>query len=505
MINSAIAKKTASGYLSTFSLVLLLAFLSACSDSDDEPAAVAGPAPTPINLRPTVSAGINQTVTGGTVVNLSSTASDSDGSITSTQWSQSTGPNVALANDSTLQASFTAPTVVENTTLSFSIEVKDDDGAATSDNITVTIIPTDNNRVLLGPLVGANVVVTRVGNSAETLATTTTSTTVDLETGGSFSLTLDGLPDNDWVLLTVTGGSDIDANDDNVIDATATLNTGAIRALGKVSDWRIGGTNVTALTEVAVRRLLNGGINLDTLDSNSIEIQLTGLAHELLLNDLNADSNLDYKDILAFTPAAGAALNTNTLTATGLNTIAQALEIADYTQIDTTLNAAFTFDTFATISTSLGSMKFQLFPNIVPNTVINFTTHARNGYFDGLIFHRILPSFVIQGGDPNGDGSGGVSILGGSFDDEFDDSLSNVAGTLAMANSGPNTNGSQFFINLSDNTNLDFDKTPLTSAHTVFGQIVEGQDVVTTISGVTTSADRPITDVVIQTITISRD
>ena len=505
MINSAIAKRTAPGYLPIFSLLLLFGFLSACSDSDDEPAAVAGPAPTPINLRPTVSAGINQTVTGGTAVSLSGTAGDSDGSITSTQWLQSTGPNVALANDSTLQASFTAPTVATNTTLSFSIEVKDDDGAATSDSITVTIIPTDNNRVLLGPLVGANVVVTRVGNSSETLATTTTSTTVDLETGGSFSLTLDGLPDNDWVLLTVTGGSDIDADDDNVIDATATLNTGTIRALGKVSDWRIGGTNVTALTEVAVRRLLNGGVNLDTLDSNSIEIQLTGLAHDLLLNDLNADSNLDYKDILAFTPAAGAAINTNTLTATGLNTIAQALELADYTQVDTTLNAAFTFDTFATISTSLGSMKFQLFPNIAPNTVINFTTHARNGYFDGLIFHRILPSFVIQGGDPNGNGSGGESILGGSFDDEFDGSLSNVSGTLAMANSGPNTNGSQFFINLSDNTNLDFDKTPLTSAHTVFGQIVDGQDVVTTISGVTTSADRPIIDVVIQTIVISRD
>lgn len=506
MINRARAKKTPSGYLTMFLLVLLSGFLSACSDGDDEPAAAPGPAPTPINARPAVSAGTNQTVTGGTTVSLSGTASDVDGSIASTQWSQSAGPNVVLANDSSLLASFTAPVVTVNTTISFSIEAIDDDGAATSDSITVTVIPTDNNRVLLGPLVGANVVVTRVGNSSETLATTTTSTTIDLETGGSFSLTLDGLPDNDWVLLTVTGGSDIDADDDNVIDATATLNTGEIRALGKVSDWRIGGTNVTALTEVAVRRLLNGGVNLDTLDSNSIEIQLTGLAHELLLNDLNTDTELNYQDILAFTPADdGAALNPNTLTATELNTIAQLLENADNDQVDTTLTAAFAFDTFATINTNLGNMKFEMFPNIVPNTVINFTTHARNGYFDGIIFHRVIPGFIIQGGDPLGNGTGGQSILGGSFNDEFDESLSNVAGTLAMANSGPNTNGSQFFVNVTDNTNLDFDQSPLTSAHTVFGQIVAGQDVVTLISNVATSADRPLTDVVIQSVTVSRE
>ena len=95
-------------------------------------------------------------------------------------------------------------------------------------------------------------------------------------------------------------------------------------------------------------------------------------------------------------------------------------------------------------------MKFQLFRTLTPNTVINFTTHARNGFYDGLIFHRVIPNFVIQGGDPNGNGTGGESILGGTFDDEFDESLSNVTGTLAMANSGPNTNTSQFFVNLID-------------------------------------------------------
>jgi len=151
-------------------------------------------------------------------------------------------------------------------------------------------------------------------------------------------------------------------------------------------------------------------------------------------------------------------------------------------------------------------MKFQLFRTLTPNTVINFTTHARNGFYDGLIFHRVIANFVIQGGDPNGNGTGGESILGGTFDDEFDESLSNVTGTLAMANSGPNTNTSQFFVNVIDNTGLDFDKAPLTSAHTVFGQLVEGGDILNAISNVATNtSDRPVTDVVIEAIVISRE
>ncbi len=486
--------------------LVLLGLLSACSDSDDTETADPGPAPTPVNIRPTVSAGSNQTVTGGTVVSLSGSASDSDGTISNTQWVQSTGPDVTLLDDATLLASFTAPAVTANTILSFSLEARDNNGAATSDNITVTIVPNDNNRVLLGPLIGADVVATRVGNSTETLETTTTSTTNDLETGGSFSLTLDGLPDDDWVLVTVTGGSDIDADDDNVIDASPTLNTGEIRALGKASDWRAGGTNVTALTEVAVRRLLNGGVNLDTLSTDSIEIQLTGLAFDLLQSDVDANGQTDYRDILAFAPAAAAVLDPDTLTAAELNAIAQDLESANNAAIDTTLDAAFSFDTFATIDTNLGNMKFQLSRNLTPNTVVNFTTHARNGFYDGLIFHRIIANFVIQGGDPNGNGSGGESILGGKFDDEFDESLSNVTGTLAMANSGPDTNSSQFFVNVVDNTGLDFNKAPLTSAHTVFGQLVEGSDILTAISNVATNtSDRPVTDVVIEAIVISRE
>jgi cyclophilin family peptidyl-prolyl cis-trans isomerase len=492
--------------LTFIAILALLGLLSACGGGGGGTTA-ADPVflPTPTNAQPTVSAGDNRNVVAGSVVSLTGTATDSDGSIASTTWQQSSGETVTLTDATTLVATFTAPSVTTNTTLAFALEATDDDGAANSAVVTVTIIPTNNNRVLLGPLIGANVVVTRIGNSSETLATTTTDATSDLAIGGGFSLPLDGLAANEWVLVTVTGGSDIDADDDNVLDTAPTLNAGTVRALGKVSDWRTGGANVTALSEIAVRRLLNGDVNLDTLDATSIEIQLTGLAQELLSTGLDGNSRFDYRDILAFTPAAGASLRSDTLNAAAVTAFAQALLNADNASADAALITAFTFETFATINTNLGAMKFQLFRSVTPNTVINFTSHAQSGFYDTLIFHRVIANFIIQGGDPNGNGTGGASILGGNFNDEFSETLSNVAGTLSMANSGPNTNSSQFFVNLSDNVNLDFNKAPSTSAHTVFGRIVEGNDVLAAIANVSTNtSDRPLTDVVIQSIVISR-
>ena len=151
-------------------------------------------------------------------------------------------------------------------------------------------------------------------------------------------------------------------------------------------------------------------------------------------------------------------------------------------------------------------MKFQMLPDVAPTTVANFTGHARSGFYDSLIFHRVIADFVIQGGDPNGNGTGGESIIGGTFDDEFDATASNVARTLAMANSGPNTNSSQFFVNVVDNLGLNFNEAPLTSAHTVFGRIVEGADVVDAIAAVETGAgDRPLVDVVIESVVITRE
>ena len=104
-------------------------------------------------------------------------------------------------------------------------------------------------------------------------------------------------------------------------------------------------------------------------------------------------------------------------------------------------------DTVAIMHTSMGDVSIRFFPEAAPKAVENFTTHAKNGYYNGLSFHRVIKDFMIQGGDPKGDGTGGKSIWGSAFEDEFDQKLLNLRGSLSMANSGANTNGSQFFIN----------------------------------------------------------
>lgn len=169
----------------------------------------------------------------------------------------------------------------------------------------------------------------------------------------------------------------------------------------------------------------------------------------------------------------------------------------------------------AAFETSLGSFQVELFLDKAPTTVKNFIDHANNGYYDGVIFHRVMPGFMIQGGDPKGDGTGGHAAAyhegyGDPADpatwvipDEFHPDLSNVRGTISMANRGPNTGGSQFFINVDNNTYLDFDKEPPTSKHAVFGQVIQGMDVVDAISLVDTGDDtKPEEDVVIFSITI---
>jgi peptidyl-prolyl cis-trans isomerase B (cyclophilin B) len=155
-------------------------------------------------------------------------------------------------------------------------------------------------------------------------------------------------------------------------------------------------------------------------------------------------------------------------------------------------------ETVATLNTSMGVIKIRLFPDAAPKTVENFTTHAKNGYYDGLIFHRVIKDFMLQGGDPTGTGRGGQSIWGRAFADEFDAGLRNLRGSLSMANAGRNTNGSQFFIVQAANGTpwLDY-------KHTVFGQVYEGMDVVDNIAGVKVNgSDKPLEDVVITSISI---
>ena len=179
----------------------------------------------------------------------------------------------------------------------------------------------------------------------------------------------------------------------------------------------------------------------------------------------------------------------------------------------------------ATIKTNHGDMRIKLFPDHAPKTVANFIALSKDGYYDGVIFHRIIKDFMIQGGDPTGTGMGGESIYGESFEDEFSEELYNVRGALSMANAGPNTNGSQFFI--VQNQHLPYSKkeiarggwpepiaeiyaeqggTPhLDRRHTVFGQLADeaSYKVLDAIAGVETGAmDKPGDDVVIETIEI---
>jgi peptidyl-prolyl cis-trans isomerase B (cyclophilin B) len=148
----------------------------------------------------------------------------------------------------------------------------------------------------------------------------------------------------------------------------------------------------------------------------------------------------------------------------------------------------------AVMTTSEGTIEVELFDADAPKTVANFTKLAGEGYFDGLVFHRVIPDFMIQGGCPRGDGTGGP---GYSFEDEFNEHPV-ARGYLAMANSGPNTNGSQFFI-------VTTGEAPwLDGKHSVFGRVTSGQDVADTISHVDRDErDRPLEPVVIESITIA--
>ncbi len=139
------------------------------------------------------------------------------------------------------------------------------------------------------------------------------------------------------------------------------------------------------------------------------------------------------------------------------------------------------------LETTQGAIEIELLMDVAPKTVENFMTHVKNGYYNGLIFHRIIKNFMIQGGDPTGTGRGGESIWGSKFADEF---VPNVvfdrAGILAMANAGPNTNGSQFFITTVPTPHLN-------GRHTIFGYVVDGMDAVKALESVKTArGNRPI-------------
>ncbi|KAF1923089.1 uncharacterized protein M421DRAFT_426191 [Didymella exigua CBS 183.55] len=160
-----------------------------------------------------------------------------------------------------------------------------------------------------------------------------------------------------------------------------------------------------------------------------------------------------------------------------------------------TINAAATIPerpSGVLMRTNYGDITIALYSEKAPKTCQNFAGLAEAGKYNNVVFHRVIPGFMLQGGDPTGTGRGGESIWGGKFDDEFNDSLSHAGpGVLSMANSGPGTNGSQFFLTLAATPHLN-------GKHTVFGQVVDGMDVVERIGAVQTDGgDRPLEDVII--------
>ena len=179
-------------------------------------------------------------------------------------------------------------------------------------------------------------------------------------------------------------------------------------------------------------------------------------------------------------------------------------------------------ETVCVMHTNKGDISIRMFPEDAPKAVENFTTLAKDGYYDGIIFHRVINNFMIQGGDPTGTGRGGESIWGKPFKDEFTENRHNLRGALSMANAGPGTNGSQFFIvqakavdprllkEMKELEDHGFPKdvteayaevggTPhLDFRHTVFGQVFDGMDVVDEIAAVKVDRrDKPVDDVVI--------
>ena len=191
------------------------------------------------------------------------------------------------------------------------------------------------------------------------------------------------------------------------------------------------------------------------------------------------------------------------------------------------LNKPAANETTAVMHTNMGDIAIRLFPDHAPKAVENFVTHAKNGYYDGIVFHRVIKDFMIQGGDPTATGCGGERIWGQNFKDEFTPELHNLRGALSMANAGPGTNGSQFFIVQANSVHPNFisqmkelpDYFPAETVeayaqvggtphldyhHTVFGQVYEGMDVVDAIASVATNhSDKPLEDVTILGIDVN--
>jgi peptidyl-prolyl cis-trans isomerase-like 1 len=184
--------------------------------------------------------------------------------------------------------------------------------------------------------------------------------------------------------------------------------------------------------------------------------------------------------------------DSNSLNNKNQNELNQEREVMDSTAVNDSV-------TVAVIKTNMGTFEAELYTKQTPKTTENFIGLANKGYYNGIIFHRVIDGFMIQGGDPTGTGRGGESLWGKPFADEFDQSLKHTSpGILSMANAGPGTNGSQFFVTLAPTPWLD-------GKHSVFGKVISGMDVVSSIGKVKTGPmDRPVNEVVMEEVKIEK-
>lgn len=280
-----------------------------------------------------------------------------------------------------------------------------------------------------------------------------------------------------------------------------------------------------------------------TLGNNKVVVQIG--SSNIYINDRAAaldapayiDNSLTYVPLRAIAEGFGlnVGYNNGTITINSNSSDNNEYMVTDLPQ----LQRAQTGDTIAVMHTNYGDMSFRLFPEYAPLAVENFITHSKDGYYNGVIFHRVINNFVIQAGDPTGTGMGGESIWGDEFEDEFSPNLRNFRGALCMANAGPDTNGSQFYIvqerdasqftseieqfaeqPVSNDLNITYsDIYPqnvldsykklggypsLDFGYTVFGQIEDGMDVVDKIAAVKTNdLDKPVEDIIIYSIDIT--
>jgi hypothetical protein len=272
-------------WLST-SLVILS--LIGCGGGDSD----SGESP-PANVAPTANAGPEQTVEELTIVTLSGSGTDSDGSIASYGWEQTAGTSVTLSNASSASATFTTPDINADETLVFKLTVTDDDGAENAGSVNINVISTQiivTSQAMIGPLAGAKInayLITDWDTPIEGPLTTTVEGS--LNEVGSFSLSLTNIPDDDWVLVTASGGYNIDADADGKVDTSPTINQGTIHGFAQASHWRAGG-NINMLTEIMWQQ-----IKMKNTD-HSIKF----LANTLIANDITGDGKVDIADILSF-------------------------------------------------------------------------------------------------------------------------------------------------------------------------------------------------------------